>query len=1719
MSKQKNVPPSCWFSRATLLAQRTRAIALLSLVLLIGLGSLPTPQPVQSYLITATISQTNNLPTAALCGEGVLTRHDFLTATLSSPVLWDGGPCEGTVALIGDEATILYGPDDDNSARFIIMLKTPPLAVRLNEIQRDQALTPAQREASINAYAARLTTEHTAVLDTLQKKGMVQQVGWQFIYLVNGIAVTARLDDRKAIAKLPQVQDVYFDHQAHMTLADSVPLIGAPAVWAMVDGSGNPVTGQGTTVAIIDSGIDYTHPDLGGCFGAGCKVVGGYDFVNNDDDPMDTHGHGTHVAGIVAGNGTITGVAPEAALMAYKVCNTNEDCSTSGIIAALERAVMDQVDAVNISLGALGSPDDPLAQATDQAVDQGVAVVVAAGNNKDYRRIDSPGVAAKALTVGATNKSDGLYGLTSRGPVSSYLIKPDLVAPGENIYSSKPNHSYAPMSGTSMASPHIAGAVALLKQLHPDWTPGMLKASLMNTALPLGYDPFAEGAGRVQVGQAATTTVLIQPGSLSLGRVDDSQPTWTTAMPFEISNLANVAQSYQLSVDAGLPTGASAQLSSTSFTLNPGQTEVVSLSVTVDTNLLSYPIAQPYAYHGHIIIASGTEDRHVPFAFMPSPLDCETQDQIPAAECTALEALYNSTNGVNWYRNEGWLDIPPCDWYGMTCSTEHVTRLSLYRGLFRGNNLVGSIPPELRDLASLEELWLVFNPYLNGHIPPELGNLSNLRKLLLSYNDLSDSIPPELGNLNNLQVLQLQSNDLSGSIPPELGNLTNLQNLSLSTNHLSGSIPPKLGNLTNLLGFFLYNNQLSGNIPPELGNLTDLSSLYIHNNALAGEVPAAITNLTDLSGTDVGYNGLTASSPAVAIFLGDKDSDWAQTQTAPPTNVRATAQSSNSVQLTWTPILYTGDGGYYEISCATISGGPYTVHGTTSDKTATNYLADNLSPNTTYYFVVRTYTPAHGNQQNDLLSGTSQEVSAATTVLIVDSTGDGGDNNPGDGVCDDGTGNCTLRAAIEETNTISGTETIKFDIPGPGPHAIQPTSSLPPITDPVVIDGTTEPDFVGTPIVELDGSMAGSCDGLRITAGNSTIRGLVISRFNHGIRLETHGSNMIEGNFIGTDVTGTPDLGNAGHGVLIYDSPNNTIGGTAPGTGNVIGGNFFSGVAISHDGAMGNRVQGNFIGTDVTGTAALGNDDWGVIIAAGASNNTIGGIAREAGNTIAFNHFDGVTVVNSSTINNAILSNSIFSNGGLGIDLVPSYGVTPNDLGDDDTGANNLQNFPVLTRVISWGGDTTIEGTLNSTANTTFSLQFFVNSTCDPDDHGEGETLLGSASVTTNASGDANFTVAFLSTTVPPGHFVTATATDPDNNTSEFSRCFGFPGKIVVNNDEWTLSDEGFAETPADAAQFALNVAKWFKGGTSASGNFLVYSTPFGLNTGLTGDELSSAMISAGHSWTVISTTTSFSLYDLLPYDGIFLAGSQADNFNNPPPVVPPDTQVLIDYVKAGGNVYLAGGTDPDLPQAEADQWNSFLNACGLKFEAPLNNVVGTLRFNSGHPIFAGVQRLFQRDGNSIREVVPSDPNGNAAILVQSRQGEGLYAVCSFGGPIDEVPIVTAIDLLSFTAQAGTDHVTLAWETGTEVDNAGFNLWRSEAADGPYTKHNDALIPAEGDPVSGASYVYTDTEVVKGVTYYYQLEDVDIYGVSTFHGPVSATPSSTHRIYLPLIFK
>ena len=371
-------------------------------------------------------------------------------------------------------------------------------------------------------------------------------------------------------------------------------------------------------------------------------------------------------------------------------------------------------------------------------------------------------------------------------------------------------------------------------------------------------------------------------------------------------------------------------------------------------------------------------------------------------------------------------------------------------------------------------------------------------------------------------------------------------------------------------------------------------------------------------------------------------------------------------------------------------------------------------------------------------------------------------------------GQGSLRDVINFANQNIGKDKILFNIPlsdsgyntTTNSLTIRPLSPLPQITDSVIIDGASQPGYSDRPMIELDGSNV-LVDGLYISAGNSTVRGLTINRFGvDGIRLIDNGNNIIEGNFIGTDVTGTQDLGNRYSGISIW-TPNNTIGGKTVKARNIISGNDNVGIYITESNANNNLIQGNYIGSDVTGTKDLGNTNNGVAIL-NASKNTIGGTTIEAGNLIFGNGKNGVFVNGDSSTGNAILSNSISANDLFGIAL-GNNGLTVNDLGDSDIGINNLQNFPELTAAISSGGNTTIKGKINSTPNSTLRVEFFSNASTDPLGYGEGEKFLGFQNVTTDSSGNANFTVN-LPQAVPLGGFISATATDPNNNTSEFSQ-------------------------------------------------------------------------------------------------------------------------------------------------------------------------------------------------------------------------------------------------------------------------------------------------------------------------------------------------------------
>ncbi|WP_328907615.1 S8 family serine peptidase [Streptomyces sp. NBC_00234] len=282
--------------------------------------------------------------------------------------------------------------------------------------------------------------------------------------------------------------------------------IGAPHAWS------KGLTGKGVTVAVLDSGADANHPDLAGAISVS------KDFTGTGEG--DGNGHGTHVAATVAGRGSAyPGAAPGASLAIGKVLDSAGRGSDSSVLAGMEWAAKDvHADVVSMSLGGTDTQGtDPLEAAVDTlSATTGTLFVIAAGNSGAARTISSPGSADAALTVGAVDSTGALASFSSRGPrTGDYGVKPEIAAPGVDITAAAPGGGYATMSGTSMATPHVAGAAAILAQQHPDWTGQQLKDALVGSASGDAATAFETGAGQLDVAAAVDATVTASPSNTS----------------------------------------------------------------------------------------------------------------------------------------------------------------------------------------------------------------------------------------------------------------------------------------------------------------------------------------------------------------------------------------------------------------------------------------------------------------------------------------------------------------------------------------------------------------------------------------------------------------------------------------------------------------------------------------------------------------------------------------------------------------------------------------------------------------------------------------------------------------------------------------------------------------------------------------------------------------------------------------------------------------------------------------------------------------------------------------------------------------------------------------------------------------------------------------------------------------------------------------------------
>lgn len=447
------------------------------------------------------------------------------------------------------------------------------------------------------------------------------QISREFHKTFFGMSVTTSKGLMNSISNLPYVKRVHINKKVESYLENSVPLINADSVWMQFNTKGDSIK-----IAIIDSGIDYLHPALGNGIGEGYKVIGGYDFYNNDNDPMDDYGHGTHVAGIVAANSdSIKGVAPNANLIALKVLSSQGFGMEDDIIAAIEYCadpnndgeIDDRVDVANLSLGSSGgNPNDAVSITLDNTSKLGIVFCVAAGNSGAYNSIGSPGTAREAITVGASDNDDQLAMFSSKGPNSEISsIKPEVVAPGVMINSLEVGGGYVSHSGTSMAAPHVAGVCALLKSLYPDWGPREIKSALMTTALDLGEEVMAQGSGRVDALASAKVKTSLYPSHLSFGLVDTDFDTWIISDTITVKNYSENSQNYNIEISDFNTAGAEVEITPTIFSIPPGDSTTIVAKLSINNTIVPYPKNPSMSFSGKLRMISEEDSLSIPMGF------------------------------------------------------------------------------------------------------------------------------------------------------------------------------------------------------------------------------------------------------------------------------------------------------------------------------------------------------------------------------------------------------------------------------------------------------------------------------------------------------------------------------------------------------------------------------------------------------------------------------------------------------------------------------------------------------------------------------------------------------------------------------------------------------------------------------------------------------------------------------------------------------------------------------------------------------------------------------------------------------------------------------------------------------------------------------------------------------------------------------------------------
>ena len=421
----------------------------------------------------------------------------------------------------------------------------------------------------------------------------VTKLVMEFHKSINGIAIKGTNAVLNELRKLPYVKGIYPDYPVtinYLNKNNDVELENSELK--------NNYTGKNIVIGIIDTGVDYLRNDLGGGIGAGYKVIGGYDFVNKDDNPMDDHGHGTAVAGVAAANSILyKGIAKDAKIYALKALNSFGSGSVTHIIAAIEKAMDpnndnsfdDKVNILNLSLGSTyGGSSDPLAIAINNATNTGIVCVVAAGNDGGilgYHSAGSPASSEKAICVGAVDANDNIASFSSKGPARAGLfIKPEVVAPGSGINAPMLGGGYALFSGTSLAAPYVAGYAALLLEQHPQANPEIVKSLVTQNAKKVSGDYFSYGFGVADVSKVLCKGT-VTPAIINLGVIEPGSNSYSVSKEYTVYNFASTSENFIINLPS--INGITILINPQNFTVEPNSSKKVEITYNISLNSLA----------------------------------------------------------------------------------------------------------------------------------------------------------------------------------------------------------------------------------------------------------------------------------------------------------------------------------------------------------------------------------------------------------------------------------------------------------------------------------------------------------------------------------------------------------------------------------------------------------------------------------------------------------------------------------------------------------------------------------------------------------------------------------------------------------------------------------------------------------------------------------------------------------------------------------------------------------------------------------------------------------------------------------------------------------------------------------------------------------------------------------------------------------------------------